>query len=367
MNYWLLVAVWVWGVALTPQAWAADPATPIQIGAIFSLSGWGAEGGSSELFGALLAQDDLNARGGIRGQPIHLVVEDNHSDLKSTASAFQKLISVDNVPAVLGPNWAEFVEIVSPLAEERHVPMISPSGYKGSVFQTTKYSFSLWPPHTVAVRPLVAHLRQRGFQSVTVFITENAYFEEILAALRSGLQGSPTQLNPIVRFSAAEQDFRSSITRLKSSPAQAVVALILENSGLVPYLRQMRQLGLALPHFTANGPAFDEMLKKEPSLAEGLVYFDYTVPGSDEFRARFRARFSKEPGFASAKAYDGVMLLAHTIEQCGAAREAISRCLHQEKYQGISGTIQFDTQGVIASSENNSRLLQIIDGTVRPL
>lgn len=65
---------------------------PIRIGAIFSMSGYGADG-IAELNGVLMAQEQINSAGGARGQPLEIIVEDNRSESKTTTSAFYQGVS----------------------------------------------------------------------------------------------------------------------------------------------------------------------------------------------------------------------------------------------------------------------------------
>src|SRR3989304_4868876 len=76
--------------------------TPAGIGAPQPLSGPVAASGNYVRMGAEIARDWLNARGGVGGRKVELVIEDNKSDPKEAASAAEKLIARDRVPAIMG-------------------------------------------------------------------------------------------------------------------------------------------------------------------------------------------------------------------------------------------------------------------------
>src|SRR5689334_19386587 len=86
-------------LALVP---AGDAQAPIKIGVIEPLSGPVAASGNYVRMGAEIARDWINARGGINGRKVDLVIEDNKSDPKEAASAAEKLIVRDKVPAIMG-------------------------------------------------------------------------------------------------------------------------------------------------------------------------------------------------------------------------------------------------------------------------
>lgn len=100
---------------------------PIKVGALFSLTGFGASAGNDDLLGVLMAQEEINAAGGIAGNPVRIITEDFRSDLKSTATGFLKLASVDKVAAIIGPNYPEFEEVAIPAADRLNVPTAEPA------------------------------------------------------------------------------------------------------------------------------------------------------------------------------------------------------------------------------------------------
>jgi len=308
----------------------------------------------------LLAKDDINAAGGILGRPLDLIVEDNQSDLKTTATAFRKLADVDKVSAIIGPNWAEFTEVAAPISENYKIPMLSPSGYKEGLFAGKRFVFTLQPPLWVSAKPLADLLKDRGYKSITVLLNEGAYLEGIFEGMKKNMP--PGALGNVMRLNPGEMDFRSLIVKMKQSDSDAVLALILENKGLSNFFRQAKQLQLPQPIFTANAISFDDIILKDLSIAEGVTYFDFVILGSPEFLQRYRERFKDEPAFASGRAYDSVFLLKEAIEKCGVERTQIRDCLAKTDYHGTSGEISFDREGVIRSKEKNTYLLQVRNG-----
>ena len=359
MRFFKLVFIAFSTLLVSGSSFAEDP---VRIGAIFSLSGWGATGGSSELNGAMLAQDDINAAGGIAGKSIKLIVEDNQSNLNNTASAFRKLESVDKVCALVGPNWSEFTEVVAPLAESAKIPFISPSGYKDELFVGKTFAFTLQPPHTVATQPLADLLQKMKFQKIAILLSENAYLEGILDALQEQLKNSGISFESRMRFNQGQSDFRTAITQLSQAKPDAVLALLTENGDLSNFFVQARQLKFKLPIFTANVIQFDDIIQKTPAIAEGATYFDFLTPGGAKFFQQYRNRFHREPGFASAKAYDAVFLFKAAIEKCGFERNDIRNCLSKNSVTGLSGSIAFDSNGVVTSRERNTELFRVENG-----
>src|SRR5687768_12900217 len=99
---WLLVAVVVviGGFAIFSEAGRGVHA--LRIGVIQPLTGDAASYGTSQLRAIQIAADELNAKGGIRGKQIELVVEDGRCDSPAAGAAAQKLVSIDKVKVIIG-------------------------------------------------------------------------------------------------------------------------------------------------------------------------------------------------------------------------------------------------------------------------
>ena len=334
----------------------------VTLGGIFSLSGWGAEGGTGDSNGALLAQDEINAAGGILGKPLKIILEDNHSDLKATASAFQKLVNFDQVSAIVGPNWSEFTEVVSPLAEQSGVPFVTPTGFKEGLFNGKKFSFSLWPPIKVAFRPLAEYMQRKKFKRVTVLLTDNAYLQGTFDGLKSQLESSGIDTNEVMRFNAGQGDFRSVLLKIRQDKPDAILALLVENGDLFVFFKELRELKVGIPVVLGNDILFDKAILQQPSIANGATFFTYLIPGDSDFKEKYRKRFHSEPGFGSARAYDAVMIIKKSIEKCGAQADQIRRCLSSDTFSGLTGEISFDANGNIKAPGPNSYLMQVKNG-----
>src|SRR6266849_6207527 len=120
-------------VALAALAVPGHSQAPIKIGVIEPLSGPVAASGNYVRMGAEIARDWLNARGGVNGRKIDLVIENNKSDPKEAASAAEKLIVRDRVPAIMGAWGSSMTLAAMPKLEEYGVPMIVETSSAASI------------------------------------------------------------------------------------------------------------------------------------------------------------------------------------------------------------------------------------------
>ena len=98
---WAVLATLVAAVLLAASV-LVEAQAPVKIGVIQPLSGPVAASGNYVRMGAEIARDWINAKGGVNGRKLELVIEDNKSDPKEAASAAEKLIVRDKVPAIMG-------------------------------------------------------------------------------------------------------------------------------------------------------------------------------------------------------------------------------------------------------------------------
>jgi branched-chain amino acid transport system substrate-binding protein len=100
-------------------------AADVKIGVTLPLTGFAASYGEDAKRGADLAVDQANAAGGVNGDKVQLVVEDDQGIGKAGVSATQKLVSVDKVPVIVGGMMSSVGLPASQIARENKVVYIS--------------------------------------------------------------------------------------------------------------------------------------------------------------------------------------------------------------------------------------------------
>ena len=130
-------------------------ADTIKVGEFASLTGSEATFGQSSHKGTQLAIDELNASGGVLGKQLQLITEDNQSQAGQSSTAVRKLISSDNVVAILGEVASSRSLEAAPICQQNKIPMISPSSTNPKVTETGDYIFRFPPcPHEITdLRP----------------------------------------------------------------------------------------------------------------------------------------------------------------------------------------------------------------------
>lgn len=151
---------------------------------------------------------------------------------------------------------------------------------------------------------------------------------------------------------------------MTNGDAEGGISLLLESGEFAAFLKQRKTQRLTLPIFAANTIPFDLEVQRDLSLADGVTYFDYITSGTPDFFKRYEERFKSAPGVGSAKAYDAIYLISEAMKKCGVERSQVRECLLKTKLSGVSGSIEFDSQGVLTDLTSNAKLLAVVNGKV---
>src|SRR3954447_25182060 len=100
--------------ALLLAAMPAQAADPIKVGMSLALTGAGAPAGKMLQAAIEIWRDDVNAKGGLLGRPVEIIVYDDQSTPASVPGLYTKLISVDKADLLLGPYATNFVAPAMP-------------------------------------------------------------------------------------------------------------------------------------------------------------------------------------------------------------------------------------------------------------
>jgi len=323
---------------------------PIKVGWIGAMSGAAAKYRAQEA--ALLAQDDVNAAGGILGRPLELIFEDGKGDSRSAVNAAMKLINESKVNFVVGGHCSPESIPIAPIASRAGVLMLAAITSSPKLTDAGDTIFRVTAVSTVGVDLQTDYAQKHRHKRFAIIYEETDYAIPLAERFRDNLKRDGGEVTLYDSFLRDEHDFRSLVTRLKAQNVDAIYLGVQSPDSAVIFLQQLKELGVkavvygneltgnAVSTAGAKIDLFDGMVFPEPIL-------DLSRGMPREFVERFKARFGGEPfGFWSAEAYDAVRLLASIMSRCGTEIEQVKRCLYDTKdYEGASGTIGFDKNG----------------------
>jgi len=326
------------------------PSDLIKVGEFASLTGKEATFGQMSHHGTELAIDELNARGGVLGKKLKLVTEDNQSKQGESKTIARKLISRDDVIALLGEVASGRSLEAAPVCQEDKIPQISPSSTNPKVTEIGDYIFRICFTDSQQGR-ILAQFGQRTLQSKRVAVLIDAgtaysvgladYFKDAFT------QGGGT-IALEEKYTSGDKDFRAQLTAIKAAQPDALfVPGYYTEAGLIA--RQARELGLDMPIFGGDGWESPQLVTIGGDAMEGAYYSTHFSPEEkrpdvEKFVHDFQARYGALPDAMAALGYDSAMILADAVKRAGTTagpkvRDALAATRH---FPGITGDITID-------------------------
>ncbi|PIN75753.1 hypothetical protein COV18_02810 [Candidatus Woesearchaeota archaeon CG10_big_fil_rev_8_21_14_0_10_37_12] len=323
----------------------------VKIGFIGAMTGPIAKYGSYEAVS--LGIDDLNAAGGINGKQVKLIAEDGKCNSNDAVTAVNKLIHVDKVKFILGGHCSPESVAIAPIVEENKVIMLASITTSPYLSDMGDYVFRTSPVNTHQV-PLIADAAKKlNLLKLAVVYEETQYAEPIAKALKEAFPKDGGVIVMYESYVPGEADFRTIVTKVKNSGADAVFLSPQSPDAAALLLKQLKELDVRIKVFgndiLGNSASFEE----NKVLHEGVIFpgplFDEDMSDTKDFIEKYKTKYNVDGlpfGFWTAEAYDGVFILADAIAKHGEDTEAIKEYLYSIKdYDGVSGKIGIDENG----------------------
>ncbi|MDI2589043.1 ABC transporter substrate-binding protein [Psychrobacillus sp. NEAU-3TGS] len=331
---------------------SANGGETIKIGANLELSGAVASYGTSEADAIDLAVEEINADGGIDGKKIELIKVDNKSDAAEATSAAIKLTSQDKVVAIIGAATSGASVAQVQIATDTKTPMISPSGTSTTVTVGDDGKVNPFTFRTAFIDPfqgtVAANFASNELKVKTAAVyADNAsdYAKGLAASFIKDFEAAGGTIVAEESYVAKDTDFRSTLTRIKSSnPEFVFIPGYYEEVGLI--VKQARELGINVPLMGADGwdsPTIVDLAGAD-ALNNTFIITAYSADDPDgkakAFAESFNKKYGKEPNSFNALGYDSVYLLKDAIERAGSTdgtkiKEAIEATDQLELVTGL--------------------------------
>ncbi len=311
-------------VALALAVGGVVPATaqgPIRIGASLSLTGTYAKLGKNQHEGYQLCEKDLNAKGGLLGRRVQLVVYDDQSMPATAVRLYEKLITEDKVDAIMGPYSSPVTEAAVNVTEKYKKVMVAPLAATTSIFKKgRKYIFMVISPAEAYLEGLVDMAAKRGLKTVAV-VNEDTLFSKAAAAgaveiaKKKGLQVVFAEAYP-----KGNTDFSALLTKVKAANPDVLAAATYFDDA-VALTRQMKELNVNPKMFgvTVGGdlPEFYDTLKQNAEYIYGATQWEHTLPypGNPEYFEAYKKDFGHEPSYHSTAGYAGCLIYAEAVKR----------------------------------------------------
>lgn len=336
-----------------------DGGDEIVVGVMLPQTGLAAALGAQMKRGIDLAGEDSTSK-------IKLIFEDDQCDAKAGATAAQKLVSVDNVDAILGPICTVAILSSASLIEESKTPRITTGMVVQKVANAGDYHFSFLPEIKYQMKAIARYAKSKGIKSIAAIALNDDLGRESIQELKSAVSGEDMELVAEEYFEKSETDYKTILSKLTNgnpsgnpigTPSGSPDAMYM--LGYVPNMmsvvKQASELGINKPLLSWN--LFqDRQVLGLGRLAEQVTYSfpedPRNLPGKTSFKQKYKDTYGEDPTLYAANAYDSYRILDSAISECANDRECIKKRLYATKdYDGANGFITVDERGVGQRSE----------------
>jgi len=333
---------------------------PIRIGAILPLSGDGAQYGTNDREGILLAVKLANMHGGVRGRQVEVSFEDSRVDAKLAVDGFERL-RAQGVEVFIDDAVSTLSLALVPVLEKNHAVLVSTGASTPALSGSSPNFFRVWNSDAFEGSVAATYVRTLPSpQRIAVAHINNDYGKGLLAVFSGSLTDSTKAAIIAESFEPDARDFRPVVLRIRDAHP-TLIYLIGYAAQTGRFARQLRELGITAPILGTVAMEDPEFLRLAGRASDGVAYpFPSAPSGSstEAFREAFRNEYRKEPGLLHDVGFDAANLILKAMSDSGPSGTSVRAALHAIRdYSGASGEISFDDRGDVHKPMRMKRIM----------
>lgn len=356
--------------AMSPLAHAQ-----IRIGVINSLSGPFSAFGKRYQTGMGVALKEVNANGGINGQELQLIVQDDRSEAQSALAAVESLVN-QNVPLIIGSYASSITGPMAQLMTRQKVPLIVLGSADDSITRPgSPWVFRAKHNSTIVARTYFDYfdfLRKRGgpeLKTIAMLYGNSAWPTSLAEAGKKFAKERGYEVVGDQSYDQGVTDFRPILNRFRAQQPDILYIVSYADDG-VAITRQMREVGLnahviaidtsaALPSYIDQVGNLSEYVATVVSWSKDVKY-----KGVEDVYNRLKEASGTEPSFYEAEGYLALVIAADALRRAKSTdREAVRKALAETNLETPITTVRFEAfDGFQNQNPIRSLMLQIQDG-----
>ena len=328
-------------------------AADIKIGVAEALSGGAAQYGTSIRNGFTLAAEEINAAGGINGDKIALVVEDEQGKKEEAINAFKKLLFQDKVVMLFGPTLSNSAQAADPIAQASKTVVFGTSNTADGITSIGNFVFrnSVTEADVLPVTIRTAVKNAKIKKVAVLYGNDDVFTKSGYDNFKKALDDQKLPVTTTETFAKGDVDFKAQLTKIKATNPDAVVLSALLAEG-APIMVQARQLGLNVPFIGGNGmnsvKVFDLAKGASDNLWVGSPWsLQNHSKENESFVVAYTRKFKSAPDQFAAQAYDALHIASVAFKKIkwsgdlAKDRAAVRDALPDVKWTGATGPFNF--------------------------
>jgi len=352
-------------------------AAQIKIGAVLSVTGPASFLGDPEKKTLEIYVEDINAKGGVNGQKLQLVVYDDGGDANNARTFATRLVDQDKIAAMVGGTTTGSTLAMIPVFEEAQIPFISLAGAIQIIEPVRKWVFKT--PHTdkMACEKIFADLKRRNLTTIAMISGTEAFSKSMRDQCAAVAPKMGITIAHEESYGPRDSDMTPQLTNIKGKAG--VQAVVNPGFGQGPAIvtRNYRQIGITLPLYQSHGVASKQFIELAGPAAEGvrlpaagLLVADKLADNDPQksvvvnYSRTYQQKTGQAVSTFGGHAYDGLMILVQAMQRAKSADKAKVRDeIEKTKgYVGTGGIVNMSPTDHMGLDLSAFRMLEIKNG-----
>lgn len=332
---------------------AAQAADTIKIGFNVPLNGFAAADGKSALNGAKLAVQQENAKGGINGKKLELVVYDDQASPKNAVPVANKLISKDRVIAGISGSYSGSTRAAAGVFQSAGIPYISAYAVHPDITRAGNFVFRTSFMGEVQGRAGAKFIGESlGKKKVVMITLKNDFGKSLANGFKEKAAAYGINVVNEYEYSIRDRQFGPIVSKVKSDAPDAIYA-----SGYFftagPLISQLRAAGVNAPVVGQEGYDGQKFIEIAKGAAEGVMITtsldrDSKVPITRAFITEFEKLAGYPADMVSASTHTAVTVLAAALRKAGKTDpKSVRDAIAATKLEVSTGSISFNGLGEV--------------------
>jgi branched-chain amino acid transport system substrate-binding protein len=333
---------------------ASSVSAAIKVGVVLPLTGAEAKFGEIEKRSFEMAVEEINKQGGIKGEKIQLIIEDDTGRPEVGRSVAEKLINKDKVVMLGGGYSSSVTYAVAGVAQQNRIPFLVNTGSADNI--TTSgwdYIFRLNPPVSEYAGAIESLLTEVIKPQTAVILHENSLFGT------SGAKSFEATCNRLgikvlmkEGYEAGGIDFKPVLTRVKKQNPDIVymISYIMDASLLMKQAKELKltpkmfiggAAGFTMPEFKKNAGVASEKV-----ISATLWYQNLKYIGAMNYYKNYVKKYKSETEYHGAEAYAAAQIIADALNRTKSLQPAdIKQALSETYAMTVFGPVKFISYG----------------------
>ena len=306
----------------------ASGGNTIKIGAMYALSGDKAAIGNNIMRGVDFAVEMINAQGGVNGKKLEVVRGDTQGDPKVGRSVAERLITQDNVKAILGCHQSTITAIAAQVCEQYKIPELTAiSTVDNLSSQGLEYFFRMCPTNTDYVEDQYMYLKDLAakknipMKNIAIFADNSNIGQELIRCSHNLAPKYGFNIVAEVQYSGGTTDLTSEVLKLRNANPDAVLCESYIADAIL-FTKTLKEQNAHPPVIVAkaNGFADPSFIPATPGISNGIasvVEYSADLPKGADINAKFKAKFGIDMNGHSAESFTAVWILKTAFEAAG--------------------------------------------------